>query len=129
VEVSHGIYYNVKILMHHPDFNTIRDVGKDYRSFLFLIDSLEKKYSDREILVCSPDQFNFYSASQKKYKTIFDYANLNKTDLRVTKKSLLIVAIHKEDAWTLKEFVDIKKPILIKRGIETTFYMKEINPF
>ena len=129
IEVSHGIYYNAKIVMRHPDLNSIRDGAKDYRSLPILLDSLKIKYPDREILVSSPDEFNFYKASQKKYKAIFDYVNLNKSDLRVTKKSLLVVPIHKADAWKLKEYVDVKKPILIKSGEETNFYLEEINPY
>ena len=129
IEVSHGIYYNVKIVMRHPDLGVIRDGPKDYQSFFPIVDSLEKVYPDREILISTPDQFNFFRASRKRYKAIFDFENLNKTNLRVTRKSLLIVPIHKEDARYLEEYVNVKRPILVKSGIQTDFYMQEINPF
>jgi len=126
-EVLHGIYYNAKILIHHESLGIIRDRDKDYRSFPVIIQDLKNKNPDREILVCAPDQFYLHTASEMGYKAIFDYINLNQSELKIYTKSILLVPVHQQDAWIMKEYVEKKKPTIIATIAGTNFYVEELN--
>jgi len=127
IEVAHGIYYNVKIVTGHESLNIIRDRDKDYRSFHGLLQDLKNQNPGKEILVCAPDQFYLHSASQMGYKAIFDYTNLNNSDLKPASKSILLVPVHKQDAWIMKDYVEKKHPRIITVIAGTTFYKEELD--
>jgi len=126
IEILHGVYYNAKILMNHNSLSVIRDRDKDYRSFPLVVRDIKNKYPDREILVCAPDQFYLHTASQMGYKAIFDYKNLNQTELVPGVKSILLVPVHQQDAWIMKEYIEKKKPTIIATIAGTNFYMEEL---
>ncbi|HEX6847414.1 MAG TPA: hypothetical protein VF144_10560 [Chitinophagaceae bacterium] len=127
-EIMHGIYFNVKIVMDHQSLSIIRDRDKDYKSFPGIIRDLKNKTVDREIIICAPDQFYLHTASRMGYKAIFDYTNLNKAGLKIASKSILIVPVHKQDAWIMKEYVEKKHPQIIATIAGTNFYMEELDP-
>lgn len=128
LEVIHGIYYNAKIVMMRPEVMAIRDRVADYKQFPSMIKDLESKYPAHQILVSASDQVFLQSASQMGYKAIFDYTNLNTTNLRVNKKSLLLFPVHETDEWLMKEYLQKRKPQLLTRFAGTLFYLEEINP-
>jgi hypothetical protein len=127
-EVLHGVYYNVKIIGKHKDIELVRDRVADFRQFPTMIRDLKTKYPDREILVSASDQFFLYSASEMGYRAIFDYTNLNKKDLPVQKKCMLLFPIHETDVWIMKEYLERKKPQMLNKIAGTVFYLEEINP-
>ena len=126
VEVLHGIYYNAKILIHHDSLGIIRDRDKDYRTFPAILLDLKTKNPDQEIIVCAPDQFYLHTASAMGFKAIFDYVNLNKLTLKIPAKSILLVPVHQQDAWIMKEYVEKKKPTIIATIAGTNFYVEEL---
>lgn len=128
VEILHGIYYNVKIIGKHSDINLIRDRVADFRQFPTMVRDLKTKYADREILVSASDQFFLYSASEMGYRAIFDYTNLNKAELLVQKKSILLFPVHETDVWIMKEYLEREKPQMLNKIAGTVFYLEEINP-
>jgi len=128
IEVTHGIYYNIKILRHHKDLTAIRESENVYKRFPAIIKEIKEQNPDREVFVTSPDLFYTHDASQLGYKAIFDYQNLSKTDLAVTKKSILILPIHTNEVIIMKDYIEKKKPksVLTIEGV--FFYAEEINP-
>ncbi len=88
--------------------------------------SLKDQNPENEIIVSAPDQFYLHTASQMGYKSVFDYVNLNKVDLDPAAKSLLLIPVHKQDAWIIKEYIDKKKPQVITVIAGTTFYIQEL---
>lgn len=128
IEIAHGIYYNSKILMKHESLNLIRDRDKDYRSFGAIIRDLKDKNPGKEIWVCAPDQFYLHTASKMGYKAIFDYVNLNKAELKPVSKTVLLVPVHKQDAWIMKEYVEKRHPEIIAVIAGTSFYKQELEP-
>ena len=127
VEVLHGVYYNSKILIHHDSLEAIRDRDKDYRTFPDILRDLKTKNPDKEVIVCAPDQFYLHTASVLGYKAIFDYVNLNKSVLKIPAKSILLVPVHQQDAWIMKEYVEKKKPTIIATIAGTNFYVEELT--
>jgi hypothetical protein len=127
IEVAHGIYYNVKIVTSHESLSIIRERDKDYRSFHGILQDLKNQNPGKEIFVCAPDQFYLHTASQMGYKVIFDYTNLNKSDLKPASKSILVVPVHKQDAWIMKDYVEKKHPGIIAVIAGTTFYKEELD--
>jgi len=126
IEILHGVYYNSKILLNHNSLSVIRDRDKDYRSFPLVVRNVRNKYPGREILVCAPDQFYLHTASQMGYKAIFDYINLNQTELAPAAKSILLVPVHQQDAWIMKEYIEKKNPAIVATIAGTNFYIEEL---
>ena len=127
-ESLHGIYYNGKIISQHTDLATMREADKGYRNFSALIANVKGQNPDRQLIVCSPDQYYLHAASQMGYKAIFDYENLGHVKLKVTSKSLLIMPVHREEAAIMKSYIETKKPQLFLTVAGTYFYKEEINP-
>ena len=128
IEVSHGIYYNGKILLSHKDLDYIRDADKGFRGFPKLITELKNQHPDKELIVCSPDKFYLLTASQMGYKAIFDYTNFLQTDLKVTSKAILIMPIQTRDVIIINDYIEKNKPALFASIGETSFYVQEITP-
>jgi hypothetical protein len=127
IEVAHGIYYNLKIAANHDSLSIIRDRDKDYRSFQKIIQDLKDQNPGKEIVVSAPDQFYLHTASQMGYRSVFDYTNLNKFDLKLASKSILLMPVHKQDAWIMKEYVEKNNPQVIAIIAGTTFYKEELD--
>jgi hypothetical protein len=128
IEIFHGIYYNVKIVSKQKDVMSIQERVADYTQFPTMLKELSEKYSQNEIVVSASDQVFLNTASQMGYKAIFDYTNLNKVNLRVTKKTFLLFPIHETDEWLMKEYIEKRKPQLMTKIAGTLFYLEEINP-
>ncbi|HET6766529.1 MAG TPA: hypothetical protein VFH08_03985, partial [Chitinophagaceae bacterium] len=127
-EVFHGVYYNIKILLVHRDLAYIREADKSFRSFPAIIKEIKSQNPDREVLVCSPDQFYLHTASQMGYKAIFDYTNFLQTDLKVSSKSLLVMPIQTQDVGIIHEYLEKNQPHLAFTIGGISFYTQEINP-
>jgi hypothetical protein len=127
IEVAHGIYYNAKIVSKGKSLDIIRDRDKDYRTFQQVLLDLKDKNPGKEIIVCAPDQFYLHTASQMGYKAIFDYINLNNSILKPASESILLMPVHKQDAWIVKHFVEKNHPEVIAVIAGTTFYKKELE--
>ena len=127
IEVAHGIYYNAKIVSKGKSLDIIRDRDKDYRTFQQVLLDLKDKNPGKEIIVCAPDQFYLHTASQMGYKAVFDYINLNNSILKPASESILLMPVHKQDAWIVKHFVEKNHPEVIAVIAGTTFYKKELE--
>jgi len=127
-EIIHGVYYNIKILRSHKDLAYIREADRGFKNFPAIITEIKRQNPDRELLVCSPDQFYLHTAAQMGYKAIFDYTNFLQTDLKVSSKSLLIMPIQSRDVIIINEYIERKKPQLAFTVAGTSFYTLEINP-
>ena len=128
IEVIHGVYYNIKILSKHKDLAYIRAADQGFKSFPAIITKIKEQNPDKELLVCSPDQFYLHTASQMGYKAIFDYTNFLQTDLKVSSKSLLIMPIQSQDVVIIKDYIERKKPRLLYTVGSISFYIQEIDP-
>jgi hypothetical protein len=128
IEFLHGVYYNAKIIMHHQDLSFIRNGDMSYRKFPPVLTGLKKQYPDRQIFVCSPDQFYLHTAAQMRCKAIFDYANLNKAKLNLSAESILVLVVHKQDTWIMKEYIQKHNPQLVSTIAETDFFIEETSP-
>ena len=93
-----------------------------------MLKGLKAKYPQHEILISASDQFFLHSASEMGYKAIFDYTNLNKIDLKVKKKSILLFPIHETDVWVMKDYLERRKPGIMTKIAGTVFYYEEISP-
>ena len=127
-EVIHGIYYNAKILFADKDLSYIHDADEGFRNFPTIISEIKKQNPDRELLICAPNQYYLYTASQLGYKAIFDYTNFLETDLKVSSKSLLIMPIQPQDTIIIRDYLEKKKPRLILTIPGALFYTQEIDP-
>ena len=127
-ETTHGVYYNVKIVSKNKDIELIRNRVADFKQFRSMIKELNAKYPDHDLLISASDQFFLHTASEMGYKAIFDYTSLNKTDLRVEKKSILLFPIHETDVWVMKDYLERRKPEVLTKIAGTVFYFEEINP-
>jgi len=128
LEVIHGVYYNVKIINKQKDVMSIKDRVADYKQFPNMLKELAAKFPQREILVSASDQVFLHSASEMGYKAIFDYTSLNKIDLRVEKKSVLLFPIHETDVWVMKDYLERRKPVVMTKIAGSVFYLEELNP-
>ena len=114
-------------MLANKSINIIRDRDKDYRSFPGIIEDLKSKNPDKEIIVSAPDQFYLNTAMQMGYKGIFDYTNLNKTELKLKGPAILLIPVHIQDARFMKEYVEKKHPEIISTISGTTFYIEELG--
>jgi hypothetical protein len=128
VETVHGIYYNGKILISHKDLEYIHGWDDGIQKFPSILTELKKQYPDREILVCSKDQFYLHMATQRGYKAIYDYANFLQADLKVSSKSILLMPINTQDVVIIKDYIEKKKPRLLYEVGGISFYIQEIDP-
>ena len=128
IEVLHGVYYNVKILTRHKDVLVIKDRVADYVQFAGMLKELGAKYPQHEILISASDQSFLHNASELGYKAIFDYTSLNKIDLKVEKKSILLFPIHETDVWVMKDYLERRKPVILTKMAGTVFYFEELSP-
>ena len=128
IEVVHGVYYNAKILTRHKDVMAIKDRVADYVQFPQMLKELGAKYPEHEILISASDQSFLHNASELGYKAIFDYTSLNKTDLKVEKKSILFFPIHETDVWVMKDYLQRRKPVILTKMAGTVFYFEELSP-
>jgi hypothetical protein len=128
IEMLHGVYYNIKIVLKHKDLALIRDADNGYRNFTAILNEIKKRNSGGEVIVSSPDQYYLHAASQLGYKAIFDYENLSRTDLKVTVKTILLTPVHQQEAIIFKDYIEKKKPQLFSTIAGTYFYTEEINP-
>ena len=128
IEVMHGVYYNIKIITSHRDLDTIKYADKGYKNFSTVIAELKQKYPGREVLVSSPDQYYLHAASQMGYKTIFDYQNLGKGDLKAPVKSILVVPVHTNETVIIKDYLEKRKPESMTSSDGTFFYFEELDP-
>ena len=128
IEVLHGVYYNIKILSRQKEVLVIRDRVADYKQFPEMLKELSAKYPQQEILVSASDQSFLHNASELGYKAIFDYTSLNKIDLKVEKKSILLFPIHETDVWVMKDYLERRKPAIMTKVAGTVFYYEEISP-
>ena len=128
IEVLHGVYYNVKILTRHKDVLAIKDRVADYVQFPDMLKELGAKYPQHEILISASDQSFLHNASELGYKAIFDYTSLNKVDLKVEKKSILLFPIHETDVWVMKDYLERRKLVILTKMAGTVFYFEELNP-
>jgi hypothetical protein len=127
-EVFHGIYYNVKIVVHHKDLAIIRNADKGYRNFPAIVAELKKQHPGRQIFISSPDQYYLHAASKVGCKAIFDYENLVRPDIKVSSKSILLMPVHEQEAVIMKDYIEKKKPQLLSTIAGTYFYTEEIDP-
>ena len=128
IEVIHGVYYNAKILTRQKDVMVVKDRVADYVQFPGMLKELGAKYPQHEILISASDQSFLHNASQLGYKAIFDYTSLNKTDLKVEKKSILLFPIHETDVWVMKDYLEKRKPGILTKMAGTVFYFEELSP-
>jgi hypothetical protein len=128
IEVFHGVYYNAKILTRHNDVMVMKDRVADYVQFPQMLNELRAKYPEHEILISASDQSFLHNASELGYKAIFDYTSLNKIDLTVEKKSILLFPIHETDVWVMKDYLERRKPVILTRMAGTVFYFEELSP-
>jgi hypothetical protein len=128
IEMLHGVYYNVKIVLKHKDLALIREADHGYRNFAVILNEVKKQHPDSEVIVSSPDQYYLHAASQMGYKTIFDYENLSRIDLKVTVKTILLVPVHQQEAIIINDYIEKKKPQLFSTIAGTYFYTEEVNP-
>jgi hypothetical protein len=128
IEVAHGIYYNAKILTRHKDVMAMKDRVADYMQFPGMLKELGAKYPQHEILISASDQSFLHNASELGYKAIFDYTSLNKIDLKVGKKSILLFPIHETDVWVMKEYLERRRPVILTKMAGTVFYFEELSP-
>jgi len=128
IEMLHGVYYNIKIILAHKDLAIIRDADDGYKEFGFILNEIKKQHPGREVIVSSPDQYYLYAASQMGYKAIFDYENLAKTDVKTTSNTILLIPVHQQEAIIIKDYIDRKKPKLHSTISGTYIYIEEINP-
>jgi hypothetical protein len=126
--VAHGVYYNIKITLKHRDLDSIRKRDEDYRSLPAVISYVKQAYPGKELIVSSPDQFYLNKATLMGYKAVYDYTNLDKTNLKVSAKTVLLVPVFWQDDWLMKGYVERKKPKVIREIAGTTFYVQEIDP-
>jgi hypothetical protein len=127
-EVLHGIYYNIKILTAHPSLAYLRDSDKRLSSFPAVLKEIKDQHAGRDVIVSTPDKFYLYAASTLGYKAVFDYANLFQKGLNVSSKSILVVPIQSHNTVLIKEYIEMKKPLLFSAIAGTSFYIEEINP-
>ncbi|HET9745992.1 MAG TPA: hypothetical protein VFP97_09775 [Chitinophagaceae bacterium] len=127
-ETLHGVYYNIKIIGSHKDLRTIKDADQGYKKFSSVIAEIKQKYPGSELLISSPDQYYLHAASQMGYKAIFDYENISQAGLKPSSKSILLVAVHQQEAIIMKDYIEKKKPKLFAEIAGTYFYTEEINP-
>lgn len=128
IEVVHGIYYNAKILVSHNDLAYIRDSDNGIKRFPAIITDIKKQYPDREVLVSSKDQLYLHTASEMGCKSIFDYDNFLRSDLKVSSKSILIMPINTTDVVIVQDFIKKKKLQLVYTISGISFYTQEIDP-
>ena len=128
IEVVHGIYYNAKILVSHNDLAYIRDSDNGIKRFPAIITDIKKQYPDREVLVSSKDQLYLHTASEMGCKSIFDYDNFLRSDLKVSSKSILIMPINTTDVVIVQDFIEKKKLRLVYTISGISFYTQEIDP-
>lgn len=128
IEVFHGVYYNAKILTGQKDVLAIKDRVADYKQFPRMLKELTEKYPQHEILISASDQSFLHKASEMGYKAIFDYTSLNKIDLKVEKKSILLFPIHETDVWVMKEYLERRKPVIMTKLAGTVFYFEQLSP-
>ena len=128
IEVLHGVYYNAKILTRQKDVLAMKDWEADYKQFPKMLKELTAKYPQHEILISASDQSFLHNASEMGYKAIFDYTSLNKIDLKVEKKSILLFPIHETDVWIMKEYLERRNPVVMTKLAGTVFYIEQLSP-
>jgi hypothetical protein len=128
IEVLHGVYYNAKILSRQKDVLVLKDRVADYKQFPNVLKELSAKYPQYEMLISASDQSFLHDASEMGYKAIFDYTSLNRIDLKVGKKSILLFPILETDVWVMKDYLERRKPGIVTKIAGTVFYFEEINP-
>lgn len=128
IELAHGVYYNAKIVAKRSDVIAVKNRVADYRQFPTMLKDLQTKYPARNIIVTASDQSFLHNASQLGYKAIFDYTSLNRTELSVKEKSILLFPIHETDVWLMQEYFTRNKPQLLTKIAGTEFYLEELNP-
>ena len=106
----------------------MKDWEADYKQFPKMLKELTAKYPQYEILISASDQSFLHNASEMGYKAIFDYTSLNKIDLKVEKKSILLFPIHETDVWVMKEYLERRKPVIMTKLAGTVFYLEQLSP-
>lgn len=128
IEVSHGIYYNIKTLITNTGFKHVRNSDRNYNSFPSILNEIKARNSGREIIISSPNKYYLYFSSQLGYTTIFDFSNILQKGLTVSSKSLLVIPIQSQEINLVKEYIEKRNTSLIFAADGTYFYIQEINP-
>ena len=129
IETTHGIYFNMKLPFQ---YKKMREIVIDERATnyldLFLRDA-RTTYPDTDLFVSSPNSYYNNYASSKKIKAIYDPVSLNDHVLNVSRKSILLVVLESSDVWMLNQYLERKKPKLIKVIPGAAyFYIEELSP-
>ena len=127
-EAMHGFYFNMKIILKSSSLNRLKNRDQDYKSFPLVLERIHKSYPDRLIYVCGPDQYYSHTASVMGYRALFDYKNLGNTTLYPPEKSILLVPVHSQDAWIMKDYVEKNHPEIVDSVSGTVFYLQELLP-
>jgi hypothetical protein len=129
IEISHSIYFHIKVA---SDFSKHKEAiyrEQDYNYFNQLVADLQKQNPGFEILVASPtDNFYTYAASYFGNKGLFDPINLKQNLPKVKTNSFLIVMLYNNELGDYENFIsntDVKK---INRIAFSNFFLVKLIP-
>lgn len=129
IEFSHNIYFHTKVAMNFNKYKSDVYREKDYSSFYFLIDSIEKKYPYEEIWVAAPgDNFYQYTGTYLGHKGIADAKVLKNGFPGVKKKTVFVLVLYDNEIAAYREALTKSGAKLAGRAGFTNFYVAELTP-
>lgn len=129
VEVTHNIYFHTKVALNFKKYKSEVYREKDYAFFLQLLVDLEKNYPGHDIWSTgSGDDFIQYNATYRGHKGIKDAASFKTRDVKVNKKTILILMLYDNEIEEYREFLSASDVLFSKSIQNSNFYVIELLP-
>lgn len=129
IEVTHNIYFHIKVALNFKEYKSSVYREEDYAYFFTLIKELEKRYAGYEIWSAAPtDDFYPYVATYRGHRGIKDAAAFKTNPVKVQTKTILTLMIYDHELDGYRDFLSRSEILFTKRIQQSNNYVIRLMP-
>lgn len=129
IEITHNIYFHVKVAFDFKKYKSAVYRERDYAYFFNLVKELEKNYPDYDLWAAAPgDDFYSYVATYYGHIGIMDAASLTTKEINVKKKTVIGLMLYDHEQSAFENYLRSHNALFVKRVDNSNFYLIELSP-
>lgn len=129
IEVTHNIYFNIKVVLDPAKYKVAPYEESDYTYFTQTISSLSRENTNADLLTVSgSDDFFPLMAAYSGHKGIYDGQNIDKVLPQIKKKTIIIFTLYDNELPAYQEFLKKQDAVVLNQINGVNFYSVTIEP-
>lgn len=129
IEVTHNIYFNIKVVLDPAKYKVAPYEESDYTYFTQTISSLSRENTNADLLIVSgSDDFFPLMAAYSGHKGIYDGQNIDKVLPQIKKKTIIIFTLYDNELPAYQEFLKKQDAVVLNQINGVNFYSVTIEP-